>query len=350
MNEPGPSGTPNGAGPAGALDCTTPAAPETLRWPAALHGQSGQSGQSGAAPPRPPGPARLREGLDLLAVPEADREAVVATMPGPATDPERWRALTSCHTALSAPPGTPVDWPDAPAALGAAGRYFYVHLFLAALPDALAAHRALGVPEDVTRATFADVGEKMRLYRLAHGTGGLDRQVWLLRHFRGTLFRLGRLQFDRARLDAVAYGGTPDGGGPADGEPVLEVHIPGDGPLTPEACADSYGRARAFFARHFPAEPYAYATCRSWLLDDQLAAYLPPTSHIIGFQRRHRLFGARPCCDDAVLEFVFHRPPGAPGPADPDRLPRDTTLRRAIADHLRAGRHWRLRCGWTPLP
>jgi hypothetical protein len=311
--------------------------------------------------------------MDLLAVPEADREAVAATMPVPqapgagARDTGPWRALVRCHAELSAPPGTPVHWPDAPAAAGPAGRYFYVHLYLAALPAALAAHRALGVPEDVTRATFADLGEKMRLYRLAHGVGGFDRQAWLVRHFRGTLFRLGRLQFDRTWLDAAAYGGAPDtgapdgggdagdrsGGGPADGDPVLEVHVPGDGPLTPRACADSYARARAFFARHFPDERYAYATCRSWLLDGQLAEYLPPGSNILRFQRRHRLFGARTDCDDAVLEFVFHLPPGATrtaGAAALDRLPQDSTLQRAITAHLRAGRHWQLRCGWTALP
>ncbi|MBY8880296.1 acyltransferase domain-containing protein [Actinacidiphila acidipaludis] len=334
-------------------------APEAQRWLAELEAPDGPSIRPA---PHVLSPAELAARLDLLAVPDADREAVAATMPGPAADPALWRALTRCRATLAAAPGTPVHWPNAPAALGPAGRYFYVHVYLTALPDALDAHRRLGVPEDVTRATFADLGEKLRLYRLAHGLGGFDRQAWLVRHFRGTLFRLGRLQFDRARLDAAGYGGTPDGGGPADGEPVLEVHVPGDGPLTPEACADSYGRARTFFARHFPAERYAYATCRSWLLDDQLAAYLPPASNIIRFQRRHRLFGAHADCDDDVLGFVFHLPPGTSGPPgvrgpdgtdhrpDLDRLPQDSTLQRAITAHLRSGRHWRLRCGWTTLP
>lgn len=301
-----------------------------------------QPSVAGVADPEPMTEALSR--AELLGVPAADRAELLATMPDPDRDPQRWAALVRCHQVLF---GTDrVTWPDAPAELGPAGRWFYVHLYLLALPRALASHQALGIPSDVTAATFGDLGEKIRIYRLAHGVGGFDRQQWLVVHFRATLYRLGRLQFDRATLDVDAYGAEADGAGPRQGTPVLEVHIPGDGPLTDEACAESLQQARPFFTKYFPGEQYEHGTCRSWLLDQQLAEHLPAAANILRFQRRFQPFGPTPDCDDDVLEFVFHRPPGT---ADLDRLPQDTTLQRAVVAQLRSGGHWRQGCGWLAL-
>jgi hypothetical protein len=132
------------------------------------------------------------------------------------------------------------------------------------------------------------------------------------------------------------------------GDPVLAVHVPASsGPLTPEACDASFGRARAFSARHFPEERYALAVCHSWLLDEQLGEYLPDDANIIRFQRRFRA-AYRPAAGDAtVLRCVFGQT-GA-GPRRLDALPRRTRLERAILDHLRAGRHWPGGAGWLRL-
>jgi hypothetical protein len=46
-----------------------------------------------------------------------------------------------------------------------------------------------------------------------------------------------------------------------------------------------------------------------------------------------------------MLRSVF----GADRPKEIDALPRDTRLQRAVVDHLRAGKHWRLRTGWFEL-
>ncbi|MFD8163435.1 acyltransferase domain-containing protein [Streptomyces malaysiensis] len=322
-------------------------APDVEEWLDVL----GRQEAAGDVPdPEPISPDEARRRMRLLAVPTEDHDPVLATLPDPARTPDRWRALLHCHRTLfarSAPAPRETAWPAAPAALGEAGRYFYVHLYLLALPSALERQRRLGVPDDIVAATFADLGAKMTTYRLAHRTGGFDRQRWVMRHFRGTLHRLGRLQFERTTLDTAALGSPPGPDGPADGERVLDVHIPGDGPLTPARCDASLRAARDFFTRHFPGAPARFATCSSWLLDDQLAAYLPPEANILRFQRRFTRFGSRSVGDDDVLEFVFHVPPGT---ADLDRLPQQTTLHRAVVSHLRSGRHWRLTHGWTSLP
>jgi hypothetical protein len=129
-----------------------------------------------------------------------------------------------------------------------------------------------------------------------------------------------------------------------DGEPALGIHIPESGPLTPEACDDSFAQARTFFPRHFPESATRLAICTSWLLDPQLADYLPPDSNIVRFGRRFTLVGDGSDGDADVLRFVFHRiRPNI------DELPQRTTLERATVAHLRAGKHWRNRTGWLGL-
>ncbi|NGN62572.1 DUF5596 domain-containing protein [Streptomyces sp. A7024] len=304
-----------------------------------------QPATTGTPDPSLPTSAEVWDRLRLLAVPEADRTAVLTTLPDPIRTPTLWQALLHCHRALFT--DARVNWPNAPSSLGAAGRYFYVHLYVLALPLTLEWQHRYGIPADVTRATLTDLGAKLVTHRRAHGTGGLDRQTWLVRHFRGTLHRLGRLQFERTTLDATACGGkAEESGGPEDGAPVLDVHIPADGPLPPAHCDTSFTTARDFYAHHFPATPYPHATCHSWLLDTQLAAHLPTDANILRFQHRFHLFGDRPVCDDDILEFVFGTPPGT---ADLTRLPQHSTLQRAIVAQLRSGGHWRLGHGWADL-
>src|SRR5207237_1385047 len=135
----------------------------------------------------------------------------------------------------------------------------------------------------------------------------------------------------------------PDGGAEVT---ALDVHVPATGPMSPQLCEASFTAAKNFFARHFPEADHRFATCTSWLLDEQLAEYLPENSNIVQFQRRFELVPGAPVeggpdDDAAVLKFVFHRAPTPVRPGDLDGLPQETTLHRAIVAHLRAGRHWR---------
>ena len=107
-------------------------------------------------------------------------------------------------------------------------------------------------------------------------------------------------------------------------------------------CDRSIEAAHTFFAEHFPDERPQVAACHSWLLDRQLAALLPPGSNIAAFQRRFTpAYQVETPSDALPLEFIFD------DPALPlDQLPRDTTLRRVVVDHLRAGGHWYEANGW----
>lgn len=197
--------------------------------------------------------------------------------------------------------------------------------FLAALPDIRAYHASLGVADDVSWATLADLGLQVATYRRAHGASGFDKAWWVQLHFRGRIFRLGRLQFERRTRG-------------------LGVHVPGDGPLDPAAVDASLAAARPFFARHLPEQPTETALINSWLLDPQLADYLPPDSNIVRFQRRWMLDDDIEAADENIVEFVF----GRVRPLD--ELPQRTTLERAVVAHLRAGEHWHVRSGTLRLP
>ncbi len=92
------------------------------------------------------------------------------------------------------------------------------------------------------------------MHRRRYGEPGLPYPQWLVPHFRGELYQLGRLQFERARLgERTAQALTAAGLDAGPGTPCLNLHIPDySGPLTPAACDRSLDLARAFFARYFP--------------------------------------------------------------------------------------------------
>jgi hypothetical protein len=65
------------------------------------------------------------------------------------------------------------------------------------LPAAIERHRALGVPERITRDTFNDVAIALEYYAEANGGAfGIDTYgEWLHNHFEGRLYQVGRLQY-----------------------------------------------------------------------------------------------------------------------------------------------------------
>jgi hypothetical protein len=186
----------------------------------------------------------------------------------------------------------------------------------ARVPGARAGHEALGLTDDESWATLRDV---LRTHEV-RGEEPFSDVGWNDIVFSGRLAELGRLQFEL----------RPSG--------TLAIHIPESGPLTPAACDASFARAREVFPEH------EVAWCHSWLLDPQLAGVLLGTSNIVRFHRRFELTGESEDGNGDVLRFDIHT-------SDPnlDKLTPTTTLERAILEHLRAGRSWRVATGVTSL-
>ncbi|WEO98064.1 acyltransferase domain-containing protein [Streptomyces sp. FXJ1.172] len=286
-----------------------------------------------------------------LAVPHEDINGLVAQRRRITGDPGLLRLVEECVEELFRGPegtGHPPDLAELFAAAPAdLGRTFPVYVFVAAVPRTLDRYRERGIPPEISRRTLADLGRHMAAHRRRHGATGLRTGRWLVRHFRGELFQLGRLQFERARLGQRSAPVLAAAGVDAvPGTPCLNLHIPDfHGPLTPSACDRSLTWAREFFARYFPEERPVAALCHSWLLDPQLRRYLPADSNIIRFQDRFRTAreDTEPA-DTEPVQFVFGNPdlPVA-------ELPRRTSVERAVGDHLRTGGHWYIGHGWFPF-
>jgi hypothetical protein len=291
-----------------------------------------------------PAPAEVDDLLVRLGLSQIDRSEAIVARPSPGEHPALWWLLDRCHGLLVARMGTSgalEPWPTLPPELGPVGRYLYVWVFLATVADVRRYHMQRGIPDNLSWRILSTLGIQMANRRAIYGEGGLHTHNWLTFHFRGAIYALGGLHFERQRIwfDAQC---RPDGSAvPRRGDHAVGLHIP-EGTLSPDMVDEALRTARGFFARHFPDENPRFATCVSWLLDEQLREYLSPESNILRFQRRFQLIPPSGANDNATMvEFLFKRPL-----SDLDTLPRTTTLQRAVVGHIRAGRAWTFRTGW----
>lgn len=155
-----------------------------------------------------------------------------------------------------------------------------------------------GIEERILLDTLSDISIWLDTWSDLKGEMYLSELIWLQRHMKMELFRLGRLQFGfgSCEEDCPQYGLKK-------GDPVLEVHIPEGGALTAEDCDASFTEARAFFAKYYPEYDYRCFTCHSWLLDPALKEIMKPDSNIILFQNRFQNVKDDP--SDAILRYVF---------------------------------------------
>jgi len=302
--------------------------------------------------------------------------------------------------------------PSAPALkprLGGLTGAFFLLLALEFKPALSALHRARGYPEYVTVETLVQVSGYLDNHlKGGCGIGCYGAQVcWLRTYFDFPYVRLGRLAYQLMPFDgpieawrrhsdgtviALAHDGLPiDGDGfvtrintipvwttrltrtdkivegypvnPAGtveqrrvclerdawapilaaGDLVLSIHIPSGGGMDLASVQESFRKACAFFARHHPDKPVRALWCSTWFLDPQLQSLLPTTANPLRLQRCLYLHPVEPR-GDGGLWFVFLRPTD-----DPASLPRDTSLRRAMADFLASDGHWNGGAGFLPL-
>ena len=106
--------------------------------------------------------------------------------------------------------------------------------------------------------TCAQCYDKFRVY-------GIQQRVyraWYRRQLNGTLFRLGRLEFE---IVSSNYDVTLEGCSLAKGDTCISVHIPRGEALDPWESEEAYVLARAFFKEKFQIAPCVFY-CGSWLL------------------------------------------------------------------------------------
>ncbi len=116
------------------------------------------------------------------------------------------------------------------------------------------------------------------------------------------------------------------------GDAVLDMHVPGEGILSIPMLRDAMAEAVPFFERFYPDHHFAAYICDSWLFSPQLADLLGTASNIVRWQREGYMVPGDSDQRD-FLAFTF-----GSNTIDLPTAPRDTRLRRAVIDHLAAGK------------
>ena len=176
--------------------------------------------------------------------------------------------------------------------------------FMAAcVPGDGAAHDGVaplaGIAEDVSWASMADLGRHMAIHRRTYGATGVDAAWWVSRvpTGRGVRPRALAVQLVPSRrrghepMVVPARGGASPGRGVPAGRLLCRRPHPRVGPDDPGGLRRLVREGEGILLRALPAvdQRRRLATCWSWLLDDQLADWLPPESNIVRFQRRFEL-------------------------------------------------------------
>ena len=297
--------------------------------------------------------AELTSELATLGVPASVRAEVASQWDQLRRDDRMSAVLAQVIASTDAARGRP----DSPIAVwddlhgvAPAGDLFYFYVMAMCAPATRSYLHSSGVPESVIESTLASVHRHTGIYRQKWGTTGIDAGWWQLVVLRGELLEIGSLQYHNVTtgvgsLSAQPWYGAKDadarGPGFRRGDSQIGLHIPSGARFDPVALDESLRQARTILHRVWPTTQRRLATCASWLLDDQLAGYLPATSHILAFQRRFTMAPGGHDDDGDILEFVFRRPG-----ASLDDVPQSTTLERAIVALIRAGGHWMSRAGW----
>lgn len=273
--------------------------------------------------------------LTRLGFRDDDRRDLLALVQQVLADPGRLAIVEQVADRLRAAIGTFDSDADVFGAEGADDRELGIGVLpalalVATADDVADFHLRTGIDRAVSEETLSDLGQQAWVHRRTFGVFGLHTYPWLRIAWSGALYWLGRLQFNLHRIPVEVS--DPDAGQ----QWALSTHIPESGPLTPDGVADSFTRARSFFARHFPEYPTRLFHCHSWLLDPQLVEALPAGSNMVRFQQLWQLRGEGKEGDGDALFFVFRRR----GEVDHTTLPQDTTLQRAIVAKLASGGHW----------
>lgn len=134
--------------------------------------------------------------------------------------------------------------------------------------------------------------------------------------YRGTVGK------DEIRLDKKKWKKTIE-----PGAPVIGLHIPPGGGMTPEAIDSCFAQSKEFLAKYFPEYDYKGFVCGSWLMDDKLCDLLGEDANISKFCNRFYSIGSKSSAR-GVFHFVFMR--ADVKNVDYATLPENTSLERKL--------------------
>ena len=185
-----------------------------------------------------------------------------------------------------------------------------------------------GLDLSIFERSMADLRYKVEECKLVYGIVGSFVAEWFVGFFNLTRFGLGRLQFELITFgqhyEKDGHVLTPD-------SRVVNVHIPRSGePLTEAACRDAYARAKAMFGPEV-GDPCPIM-CNSWLLYPGHEDFLPKHTNTYRFFKSFDIVTWGYDKSRGNLWRLFDTME-----KDPEKLPADTSMRRAYVEHLKKG-------------
>ena len=118
------------------------------------------------------------------------------------------------------------------------------------------------------------------------------------------------------------------------GDPVIRIHIPPFGKMTPEMIDKTIEETKKFAKKHYPDFDYKAFACHSWLIDPQLDEILNPESNIVQFRQRFHSLSFKSKGED-IFNFIFNKPNME---FDIHDLPEESSLQRALKQHYLNGK------------
>lgn len=191
-------------------------------------------------------------------------------------------------------------------------------------------YRKKGLPESVLYETMTDITAWLRNSKRNHGVIGLSyARPWEASLWHGEVTRHGRLECNTESFyDGPVFTDEKGNVLVEKGDPVIQLHIPEDGPMDLKSCGHSMKRMADFFAAVFPDYSWKGFHCVSWLFDPQILPMFPAHSNVLKFHALGRSYPVDIATDTKFRVF---------GTFDPAEVKEPTTLQRNVAEFLRSG-------------
>lgn len=197
-----------------------------------------------------------------------------------------------------------------------------------------------GIPEHIYDTSMEELYTKTKECVEVYGIWGVFSPSWFDQLFHMKVFGMGRLCFNLGVHDGRDF--YVGGRLLTQGDLYIAVHIPSSGkPFDRDTRLKSYDMAYHFFKSAFGDKEPVFR-CGSWLLNPDNRWLLGEKSNIVSFMDDFKLYSTWENPANKSLWRVF----GADYELPPEKLPRDTSLRRAYADYLASGHTFGGGCGF----
>ncbi len=144
-------------------------------------------------------PGFLEEAQQLIGFPEDIYKALKRAYAILRGDPVTQRVVIHCHFLLFRKHDYPINalmpWLAVKERLEGDAGLFPVLILLTGIPHIRNFYEEKQIPESILKDTLSDLVIWIKDYQSKYGHFGFNHLFWLMHHFQGKLFRLGRLQF-----------------------------------------------------------------------------------------------------------------------------------------------------------